>query len=499
MEQELDAAYEGLFMAAEHGRADVLKALLEHGKDVLDLPRIRNAAGLTPLHVAVIYQKADAVRTLLAAGFPSDATVLPTHVKYAGMTSYQLAMNQAPIRTMVQVFLQYIIQEIALNHVASVEALLRAGIDPLTATDGPPHNNSLLHWAACSNAIDVVELLLRYFGDDDEKRSLLMNRQNTDGATALHDACHGNYIECVKLLVENGADLTVVGVAGYAKDKTAVEVATNKDIMRVIAKGRIKRAPPTPSAVALPQEPAANEVVQASSLASCEVPEATPAAALVDVLHGKPCSVLPPSASSTDPKVLLEEKQALIDELKQTIDELVTDNHDRQLLGEERVVLEFIRKLRDEKQMVERHLHDAEEHIFVQEELMIELKAQIRRHNSIVEGLQKQLDALKREKDPNAVVAVVGDVPAAAAASEANRIREEVDASVDSPAASTMMLEVPPPTSQPSNSFWSSLLYFLWLPFADEEVLPTTMPSAAKAAPAPEPARSDLHETILTV
>ncbi|RLO05759.1 hypothetical protein DYB28_007475, partial [Aphanomyces astaci] len=69
------------------------------------------------------------------------------------------------------------------------------------------------------------------------------------------------------------------------------------------------------------------------------------------------------------------EKQALIDELKHTIDGLVTESHDRQLLGEETV----------EKQAVERHLHDAEDHIVAQEEIMMELKAHIRRHNTLVE------------------------------------------------------------------------------------------------------------------
>ncbi|KDO16670.1 hypothetical protein SPRG_17832, partial [Saprolegnia parasitica CBS 223.65] len=73
MQQELEAAHDGLFLAAEHGRADVLKALLDHGKDVLKLDAIRNAEGLTPLHVAVVHQKTDAVRALLSAGFAADA------------------------------------------------------------------------------------------------------------------------------------------------------------------------------------------------------------------------------------------------------------------------------------------------------------------------------------------------------------------------------------------------------------------------------------------
>ncbi|KAF0732263.1 hypothetical protein Ae201684P_014793 [Aphanomyces euteiches] len=442
MERELDAAYEGLFMAAEHGRADVVKALLEHGKDVLDIPQIRNALGLTPLHVAVIHQKADAVRTLLAAGFPPDAAVLPTNSKYSGMTAYQLAVNQAPVRTMVQVFLQYTIQQIAMNHVESVEALLRAGIDPVTATDGPPHENSLLHWAACSNAVEVVNLLLDRYDEDDTQRTVLMNRRNADGATALHDACHANHVQVVQALVERGADLTIVANAGYGKDKTPVEVATSKEITRIIAKGKlaIKRSMP----------PTREEIVQTDE----EAPMAVALPPLSNSTYG-PLS----HTKSNDPSIIIEEKQALIDELKQTIDDLVTDAHDRSLLGEEQVVLEFIRKLREEKQMVERHLHDAEEHIVVQEELMIELKAQIRHHNSIVEELRREIDSLKKAPVQECTKSSVADMPQISTQPD--------DASI------TTLLDVTgaPSTTPKSTSFWSSLFYFLW-PFADEETLP---------------------------
>ncbi|RHZ10468.1 hypothetical protein DYB26_008680, partial [Aphanomyces astaci] len=356
---DLDAAYEGLFMAAEHGRADVLKALLEHGKDVLDLPQIRNASGLTPLHVAVIYQKADAVRALLAAGFPADAVVLGANdSKYAGMSAYALAANQAPVSTMMDVFLQYAIQEIAANHMESVACLLRAGIDPITATDGSPLDNSLLHWAACSNATDVAALLLRHV-QDDQQRAVFVNRRNADGATALHDACYGNHVSCVQLLVDHGADLSVVGTSGYVKDKMAVEVASSSDITRIVAKARFQRA----SALSSPRPtvsrtstspPKPREVVASGGEVDLEqpVPPLSPPRSTSSNLRKEDVDGGPPShaggaLSVEHTSVLLEEKQALIDELKHTIDGLVTESHDRQLLGEETVVLEFIRKLRE--------------------------------------------------------------------------------------------------------------------------------------------------------
>ncbi|RHY27239.1 hypothetical protein DYB32_006924 [Aphanomyces invadans] len=496
--EDLEAAYDGLFMAAEHGRADVLKALLEHGKDVLDLPQIRNAAGLTPLHVAVIFQKADAVRTLLAAGFPADAQVIGSaNPKYAGLTAFALAANQAPARSILQVFLQFAIQEVAANNVESVASIIRAGADPITATDGSPLENSLLHWAACSNAVDVAVLLLDHVTDENQ-RAVLINRRNADGATALHDACYGNHAACVQLLVDRGADLSIVGTSGYFKDKTAVEVSSSNDIMQIIAKARLQPA----SALSSPSVDAClrHDIEQ-------NFAEATSSNVVEPVLPSPPRSN---TEKQTDTQfrgdhtsVLLEEKQALIEELKHTIDGLVTESHDRQLLREQEVVLEFIRKLREEKQVVERHLQDAEQHIVAQEEIMMELKTHIRRHNAL--DLKQEIRTLQHEKAManahlrNANTATVEDLVVTVTATtddeppHSNRSNSSTTSgrsiTFRSMSATTELdVPLPSPKTPPTPSFWTSLLYYLW-PFTDEEALPS-MNSTDRVA---------IDQTIMTV
>ncbi|EQC41348.1 hypothetical protein SDRG_01322 [Saprolegnia diclina VS20] len=470
MQQELEAAHDGLFLAAEHGRADVLKALLDHGKDVLKLDAIRNAEGLTPLHVAVVHQKTDAVRALLSAGFAADAAAIPSKKpsKYTHKTAYEIALGQLPHRAMVQVFGQYIVQHVAMNDVPKVEELLRAGIDGATATDGPPHENTLLHWAASSNAVDVLSLLLRKYG-----RSPVLNQQNADGATALHEACHVNSAECVQLLVDFGADLSLVGTRGYVKGKAPVEVASKKEITRIIAKGKITKRPANDVANTEKQDAEDRDVVMTALATS---PRARAPTISVVVPTTPTFAASAPSTLPHDSHVRhqLEEKDALIAQLKESMEALVTDVNDRNLLGEHEAVLDYIRKLRAEKALVERRLYDAEEHIVVQEEQMMGLKAQIRSDKDTIETLRKRVTELEAGATPSRPL-VVAEAPAFGPGS----------ATLGRPPTShrgPIVLRDPPP--QPAiadvfdyasvrakamaepESFWHALLQFLW-PFGN--------------------------------
>lgn len=71
MAEELQEALDGFFLAAEYGRSDVIKALADHGRGRLALSDVVDpVTGRSPLHVAVASGKKDALRVLLAAGFP---------------------------------------------------------------------------------------------------------------------------------------------------------------------------------------------------------------------------------------------------------------------------------------------------------------------------------------------------------------------------------------------------------------------------------------------
>ncbi|OQS00458.1 hypothetical protein ACHHYP_03588 [Achlya hypogyna] len=468
MQQELEAAHDGLFLAAEHGRADVLKALLDHGKDVLKLDAIRNAEGLTPLHVAVACQKTDAVRALLSAGFAADVVAVQgaKASKYTHKTAYEIAIGQLPHKAMMQVFIQYIVQHVAMNDVTKVEELLRAGIEGDIVTDGPPHQNTLLHWAACSNAVEVLTLLLEKYGKTD-----LLNKRNAEGATALHEACHGNHVQCVQLLVNHGADLTITGTHGYSKGKAAIEVATNKDITRIIAKGKIVKQH-NDDDTELSAEQRHDEDRQVLSALATSPRAQTPP----PVVPRPPIS----TSASTDAHVRLqiEEKDALIAQLKESMETLVADANDRRLLGEHEVVLDYIRKLRAEKTRVERQLYDTEEHVVVQEEQMMELKAQIRANTETIEALRQRIATL--ESGPS----LPPPEPAPMTPQDASPSLPRPPTVVSPPPGSQRRIEarVPPPKPDIADvfdyasvhakalaepeSFWKVLLQFLW-PFGN--------------------------------
>lgn len=58
-------------------------------------------------------------------------------------------------------------------------------------------------------------LLQRLFAADAYQRSALINHRNYSGNTSLHWAALNTHLECVKALVEGGADLAIKNDAGH--------------------------------------------------------------------------------------------------------------------------------------------------------------------------------------------------------------------------------------------------------------------------------------------
>lgn len=358
----LQEAMDGFFLAAEHGRSDVIKALVDHGQGRIRLADIVDPeTGRTPLHVAVANGKTDAVRVLLAAGFAPDhesllendayedqdaTAVLPSPERDPDIaaavvvpgrrTPYALAQKLQAM-DLVFVFHQFTIQQIAVNDVARVQRLLVAGI-PVTMTDGIAQN-TLLHWAVSCKANEVLAYLLEL---QQVQEHALVNQCNADGATPLHLACRANQVDCVQILLEHHADASIVGQKGYCKDKKAVDLSTSTAVMALFD------TPVAPLAEEQAEEEEATDPKRKSSSAPASVSGHQSAASDA----GDPASRRRRSATTDHEQQIrrfllqLEEKDLLINQLKKTIETLVVESQEIHKLGEEGCVLDYVRKLR---------------------------------------------------------------------------------------------------------------------------------------------------------
>ncbi|RLN66986.1 hypothetical protein BBJ29_006914 [Phytophthora kernoviae] len=360
MSEELQEAVDGFFLAAEYGRSDVIKALADHGRGRLILRDVIDpVTGRSPLHVAVASGKKDAIRVLLAAGFPPDVQSNSNSNKQdENCSAYALAQH-LKAQELLLVFHQFLVQQVAANDVESVRQLISAGVD-VAVTDAAT-GGSLLHWAASCQAIDVMKDLLER---EDVKRKKLVDCRNNDGATPLHLACHENQVECVKILLMHHADVSLKAVKGFSEGKTAVEVTTSQEIRELFTQSSEESA----AKVMQTENAVENDEASTSGVVPC-------GSTASERRNSRTC---PHEAHNTKLLLQLEEKDLLVNQLKKTIEVLVQESQEIQMLGEERVMLDYVRKLRDEKMVVQRQLEDSNNLIKDQRHQLECLKGQIR-------------------------------------------------------------------------------------------------------------------------
>ncbi|TMW64827.1 hypothetical protein Poli38472_008994 [Pythium oligandrum] len=363
MTDPLREAADGFFLAAEHGRSDVIKALADHAEGKIDFSQIVDAkTGRTPLHVAVANRKTDALRVLLTSGFPPEIESRDTNgsagEQQIKRTAYALAVEMKA-HDLLFVFHQFAIQQVAINSVQGVEQLLHAGV-PCDMTDGA-QMNTLLHWSVTCRAVEVLRFLLDL---EDVKTGHIVDQANADGATPLHLACRDGLLEFVRLLLERGADPRCTGTGGFCKDKTPLDVVTSTEIRELLERS---------------QDQAAVGAKQSADVTEGDATEEERAELTkedeIAMIHKKYA-------------LQLEEKDLLIRQLRTTIEALVVEAQEIRKLGEERTVLDYIRKLREERDIVHRQLEDAEDHIRIQQSQIQELKGQIR--EMVVTGQVRQ-------------------------------------------------------------------------------------------------------------
>uniref|UniRef100_A0AAV1TD31 Uncharacterized protein n=1 Tax=Peronospora matthiolae TaxID=2874970 RepID=A0AAV1TD31_9STRA len=361
MPEELLEALDGFFLAAEYGRSDVIKALADHSRGRLSLADVVDpVTGRSPLHVAVASGKKDALRVLLAAGFP------PTHQSKSDMgteaenrSAYALA-QKLKAQDLLVVFHQFLIQQAAANDVPSVNQLLASGVDVGVRDEAT--GGSLLHWAASCQAVDVMKELLKR---EDVQRLKLVNARNGEGATPLHLACQANQVECVEMLLRDRADVSLTGDKGFSKDKTAPELATKPAVLELFSrKCEMIDADNKPEEI---QVDGANRGNEGERVATLMATQDGQGASGADVHEVRNESLL----------LQLEEKDLLVKQLKTTIEALVQERQETRMLGEERVMLDYVRKLREEKSIIQRQLEDANDYIKGQQLQLASLKKQI--------------------------------------------------------------------------------------------------------------------------
>jgi ankyrin repeat protein len=201
-------------VAAFHGSAALIAKLAQHCK-----LNKQNAAGYTPVVLAIQMAHAEAVQALLDAG--ADVNVTPTE-KCAPPLLFAVQMNQDNIVNMLlksgadpnkiaEGQQSALYRAASLNNEAMVQALLSKGAD-VNGTDN--ENSTALHIAANNNCLKVVTLLLEHNANPSERTS--------SGYSPIHYAAgHGN-LEMTVALVEAGASFRERGGKGSVDVVTAL-------------------------------------------------------------------------------------------------------------------------------------------------------------------------------------------------------------------------------------------------------------------------------------
>ena len=93
------------------------------------------------------------------------------------------------------------------NRLELIRALVEAGADVNARFEGGPHTETPLHWAASSDDVEAIDLLLD-LGADIEARGGVIG-----GGTALDDAWAFGQWRAARRLVERGAEPTLLAAA----------------------------------------------------------------------------------------------------------------------------------------------------------------------------------------------------------------------------------------------------------------------------------------------
>ena len=177
-----------LHLAAESNHSAAINILVKYGANITAIDSNQR----TPLHLAVLSRNEEAIKVLLDLGadmfYPDNVKRMP--VNYAA----------------------------TYGSIGCIKAFIDAGFD--INYREPRRNRTVLHDAADSYKIDILEYLLGQGGLE-----TVVNAQEINGSTALHLAVCGNPgVKSVRLLLQHGADMGVVSNEGYTPVHLAMKV-----------------------------------------------------------------------------------------------------------------------------------------------------------------------------------------------------------------------------------------------------------------------------------
>ncbi|KAJ5089128.1 hypothetical protein N7532_007812 [Penicillium argentinense] len=107
------------------------------------------------------------------------------------------------------------IANLASQNTCAESQIVASAIDMEDESEGGT-GSCVLHFPAANGNIEILNFLLQKLSTGDAaQRTAFVNHTNHSGNTPLHWAALNTHIECVKALVEAGADVTVKNDAGH--------------------------------------------------------------------------------------------------------------------------------------------------------------------------------------------------------------------------------------------------------------------------------------------
>ena len=147
---------------------------------------------------------------------------------------------------------QPLISAVLARNIVECRRLIDTG-EAYVNEDKDNDGRTAVHWACSNGHLEIVRLLLCQGAD--------MSIRDNDGDTALHDASSNGHLEIVQLLLCQGADMSIRDDNGW----TALDWASSKGYLKEIAVC-LRKWPWTMAIIALKEDLAVYHLLDASTL-----------------------------------------------------------------------------------------------------------------------------------------------------------------------------------------------------------------------------------------